>query len=224
MDYFICEITKPIKRRSKRAASDPKKSMNKILSVHTNVKQCLWQMLRDGRCYHGKNPFRCEEFARQAQGVNLDALERELTSRIKDSLVLRHRAEAESKEAYSVAIDACLPALLSVVDRKKIEGRLCLAGLSEGGKLRLIAGSGPKPDCKLPKSKCIMCGTEVQYPHNPKTKKVTCWLCVANEVYEHEKGIKKPEPKEVKSNEGKNNLPGRKPIGGLRCNLRGPAN
>ena len=58
--------------------------MNKGLSVHTNVKQCLWQFLQDGKCYNGKSPYRCEEFAKQTQGVDLDVLGCELNGRTKE--------------------------------------------------------------------------------------------------------------------------------------------
>ena len=102
MEHFICEIIKPIKRRSSRTALDKRKSMTKVLSVYTTAEHCLYQSLRDGQCYNGHNPYTCEEFKRRVDGIDLEGITTELKVRLNDSIVLKYRELAERKKISTV--------------------------------------------------------------------------------------------------------------------------
>ena len=196
MKHFICEIIKPIKRRSSRTALDKSKPMNRIISVHTTPQQCLYQYLRDGKCYNGQSSFACKEFKQQAVGIDLEQVTTELKERIKDSIVLKYQERAEGNRV-SVGSGS----------QENDDNELHLA---------VIASGGGRVNEKAPKSLCTKCGEWVQYPYDPKTLQVTCWLCVAKEVFEcanekHETPDTKP--KEGKSNGKRSSIPRRKKSG-----------
>lgn len=148
MEHFICEIIKPIKRRSIKAALNKNKSMNKVLSVHTTAEQCLYQFLRDGKCYNGQDPFACEEFNQRAGSIDLKGITTELKARLCDSIVLKHREQAERKK---------VSAILGSPEKDDVQSRLIV-----------IAAGGGRANKKAPKSLCTKCGQWVQYPHDPK--------------------------------------------------------
>jgi hypothetical protein len=195
VEHFICEIIKPIKRRSIKAALNKNKSMNKVLSVHTTVEQCLYQFLRDGKCYNGQNPNSCKEFKQQVNGIDLEQISSEPRTRLKESIVLKYQLRAEQKKALSVLS-------LQEDDDAKL-------------RLRMVALGGGRANMKAPKSLCTKCGSWVHYPHDPEKFTVTCWLCVAIEVLEYEnKKTETPEPKERKFNGKRTSIPRRKKVGG----------
>jgi hypothetical protein len=240
MEYFICEIVKPIKRRSLKTALNKTKSMNKVLSVHTCVEQCLYQFLRDGQCYNGKDPYACKDFRQQTKGINLDQITTELKDRLRDSIVLKYREMAEqNKVTISTDTEEVFTKQIPFPPMDQERKRVSSAGVvsyvwfdpktdsvtrtkklrieTHGTQLNQVAVGGGLADCVnkgSPKSRCNKCGEWVQYPHDPKTLKVTCWLCVAKEVLAHEnKKSETPEPKKEKSNGKRTSIPKRKKAG-----------
>jgi hypothetical protein len=194
VENFICEIIKPVKRRNSRTALNKNRSMNKVLSVHNTVDQCLYQFLRDGQCYNGQDPNSCKEFKQRANGIDLERITTELKNRLKDSIVLKYQRRAEQKKVSAIS---------SLQDDDDAEPQL-----------RVVAPGGGRVNRKAPKSLCTKCGSWVQYPHDSKKVTVTCWLCVAKEVLAHEnKKPETPEPKEGKSNGKRTSIPRRKKAG-----------
>lgn len=234
---FICEIIKPIKRRNSRTALNKTKSMNKVLSVHTCVEQCLDRFLRDGQCYHGQVPFGCDEFEKQAKEIDIEKMSSELENRLSDSIVLQHQRQAaknkvttDSEEMFTKPI----PFPPMDEERKRIsrDGLVTyvwfdhrvervtktkrIAVKKHGAQLKPVATGGGRVNINVPKSICTKCGAVVQYPHDPKKVTVKCWLCVAKEVLAHKN--KKSETQDIKTKGTKNNgkrtsIPKRKKVG-----------
>jgi hypothetical protein len=226
--YFVCEIIKPIKRRSSRTALNKNKSMNKVLSVHTCLEQCLYQFLRDGQCCHGQVPFGCDEFERQAKEIDIEKMSSELENRLSDSIVLQHQRQAaknkvnaDSEEMFTkpipfppmdeqrkqVSKDGIVtyvwfdPMVEHVTKTKRI------AVKRHGTQLKPVATGGGRVNKNVPKSICTEC---------PKKVTVKCWLCVAKEVLVHKN--KKPETQDIKTRGTKTNgkrtsIPRRKKVG-----------
>ena len=238
--YFICEIIKPIKRRSIKTALNKNKSMNRVLSVHTCIEQCLYQFLRDGQCYNGQDPYACKEFKQRSVGIDLEQISSELRNRLKDSIVLKHRQMAEqNKVNVSIDTEEVLNRQILFPPMDEKHKNVSSAGVvsyvwfdpktdnvtrtkkmkieTHGTQLNQVAVGGGLADCTskgVPKSRCTKCSDWVQYPHDPKTLKVTCWLCVAKEVLEYEnKDPETPEPKKEKSNGKRTSIPKRKKAG-----------
>jgi hypothetical protein len=237
VEHFICEIIKPIKRKSTRTALNKNKSMNKVLSVHTIAEQCLYQFLRDGQCCNGNDPYSCKEFKQQANGINLEKTTTELQGRLNDSIVLQYREQAEQdKVITSTDAEEVFTKTIPFPPMDKERKRVSPAGVvnyiwfdpetdkvtktkkvkveTHGSKLNQVATGGGRVEKKAPKSLCVKCGEWVQYPHDPKTMQVTCGLCVAKEVLAHEnKKSETPESKEKKSHGKRTSIPRRKQSG-----------
>jgi hypothetical protein len=229
LENFICEIIKPIKRRSSRTALNKNKSMNKVLSLHTCVEQCLYQFLRDGQCYNGKDPNSCKDLKKQANGIDLEKITTDLKDRLKDSIVLQYRDQAErNKVTTSTDTEEVFTGKVLFPPMDEDRKRVSPAGVvgyvwfdpeldrvtktkrvkveTHGTQLQHIAAGGGWADYahgKVPKSLCTKCGQWVQYPHDPETRTVICWLCVAKEALADEN--KKPETPYTKPKEGKSN-------------------
>jgi hypothetical protein len=241
VENFICEIIKPIKRRSSRTALNKNKSMNKVLSVHTCIDQCLYQFLRDGQCYNGQNPYACKEFKQRADGIDLEQISSELRGRLKDSTVLKYREMAEqNKVTISTETEEVFTKQIPSPTMDKERKRISSAGVvsyvwfdpktdnvtktkklrieTHGTQLNQVAVGGGWVDSihkGAPKSLCTKFGSWVKYPHDPKTLKVTCWLCVAKDVlaYESKKPKQDTETKEPKPNGKRTSIPKRKKAG-----------
>jgi hypothetical protein len=224
--YFVCEIIRPIKRRSSRTALNKNKSMNKVLSVHTCVEQCLYQFLRDGQCYNGQYLCSCKEFKQRIDGIDLEQIASGLRARLKDSIVLKYREQAErNKVTTSTDTEEVFTKKVLFPPMDEERKRTSSAGVvsyvwfdpkidrvtktkkvrveKHGTGLNQVASGGGSANKKAPKSLCTKCGAWIQYPHDSKTLTVTCWLCVAKEVLAHEN--KKPETSDTKTKEGKSN-------------------
>jgi len=172
--------------------------MNKVLSVHTTAEQCLYQFLRDGQCYNGQNPYGCKEFKQRAGGIDLEEIATELKTRLNNSIVLKYRKQSEHNK-------------VPVVSGSKEDDDAEL-------RLRVVATGGGRVNRKAPKSLCTKCGSWVQYPHDPKTLQVTCWLCAAKQALEDEKypkneSARNQKPKDGKSNAKRTSIPKRKKPG-----------
>jgi hypothetical protein len=241
MEYFICEIIKPIKRRSSRTALNKNKSMNKVLSGHTCIDQCLYQFLRDGQCYNGQSPYVCKEFKQRSDGVDPGQISLKLRNKLKDSIVLKYREMAEqNKVTISTDIEEIFARQIPFPPMDQERKRISSAGVvsyvwfdpkpdnvtktkklrieTHGTQLNQVAVGGGLADCAnkgAPKSLCTKCGSWVKYPHDPKTLKVTCWLCLAKEVMAHEN--KKPKQdiktKETRTDGKRTSIPKRKKAG-----------
>jgi hypothetical protein len=197
VEHFICEIIKPIKRRSIKAALNKNKSMNKVLSVHTTAEQCLYQFLRDGKCYNGQDPNACKEFKQRIEGIDLEQITAELKGRLRDSILLKYRQHAEQNK---------VPVVSDTQEADDAELQLSM-----------VASGGDRVNEEAPKSLCTECGAWVQYPHDPKTLQVTCWLCVAKEVFEcanEKQETPDTKPKESKPNGKRSSIPKRRQAGG----------
>jgi hypothetical protein len=226
LEHFICEIIKPIKRRSIKAALNKNKSINKILCVHTTAEQCLYQFLRDGKCHHGQNPYSCKEFKEWTNGVDLEQIASGLRVKLKDSIVLKYREQAEQNKVINSTDTQEVftkPIPFPPIDKER--KRVSSAGIvnyiwfdpktdkvtktkkvkvkTHGSKLNQVATGGGRTNQDAPKSLCTKCGEWVQYPHDPENLEVTCWLCVAKGVLEYEN--KKPETSNTKTKESKPN-------------------
>lgn len=240
-DFFVCQIIKPIKRRSSQTALNKNKSMNKVLSVHTCAGQCLYQFFRDGHCYNGQDPYACKEFEQQANGIDLEQLAAELKDRLQDSIVLKYREQAEQKKVPPVTDSEADEVFTKTVrfplmdKERKREG--CAGVVSyvwfdpktdnvtktkrarieaHGIRLNHVATGGGRVNEKASKSTCTECGAAVRYPHDPESLKVKCWLCVAKEVLACEnKGPENPDTKikKGKSNGKRTSIPKRKQPG-----------
>ena len=179
--------------------------MNKILSVHTTTKQCLYQFLRDGQCYNGKDPYFCKDFKQRTDGIDLEQITSGLKDRLKDSIVLQYRKQAEqNKVTISTDTEEVFTKTIPFPPMDEERKRVSPAGVvshmwfdpktdsvtktkkvkieTRGSRLNQVASGGGSANKKAPKSLCTKCGQWVQYPHDPKTLTVTCWLCVAEEV------------------------------------------
>jgi hypothetical protein len=211
--------------------------MNKVLSVHTCVEQCLYQFLRDGQCYNGQVPFGCNEFEKQAKGINIEKMSSELETKLMGSIVLQYRKQAEqntvtanpeTEEIFTKLIpfppmdeeqkQISKDGIVTYVwfDRKvnSTTKTKIIKNEGNGTQPKVIATGGGRVNKNVPKSICTECGAMVQYPHDPKKVTVKCWLCVAKEVLVH----KKPEtqdikPKGTKTNGKRTSIPKRKKVG-----------
>jgi hypothetical protein len=226
LEYFICEIIKPIKRRNSKTALNKNKSMNKVLSVPTCVEQCLYRFLRDGQCYHGQVPFGCDEFEKQAKGIDIGKMSSELENRLRGSIVLQYRKQAEQntvtvnpeteemftkpilfppmdEQRKQVSRDGIVTYVWFDPRVERVTKTKRIAVKRHGTQLKPLATGGGRVNKNVPKSICIECGTIVQYPHDPKKVTVKCWLCVAREVLVHKN--KKPETQDIKTEGTKTN-------------------
>jgi hypothetical protein len=234
---FICEIIKPIKRRNSKTALNKNKSMNKVLSVHTSVEQCLYRFLRDGQCYNGQVPYGCNEFERQAKEIDIEKMSSELENRLSSSVVLQYQRQAAKNKVNADSEEMFIkPIPFPPMDeeRKRIseDGIVTYVWFDpkvnsttktkiikyEGHEtqLKVIATGGGRTNKNVPKSICTECGAMVQYPHDAKKVTVKCWLCVAKKVLAHKN--KKPETQDMKTKGTKTNgkrtsIPKRKKTG-----------
>jgi hypothetical protein len=239
LEHFICEVIKPIKRRSIRAALNKNKSMNKVLSVHTTTEQCLYQFLRDGQCYNGQTPYSCKDFKERANGSNPEQIASGLRARLNGSIVLKYREQAERNKATASTDPETEDVFTKPIpfppmgeDCKRVSHTGAVSYVWFDPKvdkvtktkkvkvethetvLNQVASGGGRVNKKVPKSLCTKCGQWVQYPHDPEKVTVTCWLCVAKEMLAHEnKKPETPEPKERKSNGKRTSIPKRKKAG-----------
>jgi hypothetical protein len=241
LEYFICEIIKPIKRRNSKTALNKNKSMNKVLSVHTCVEHCLYRFLRDGQCYNGQSPYACKEFKHRANGIDLEKISSGLKDRLRDSIVLGYRRQAERNKATTLIDSGTEEVFTRTIPFPLMDGerkRVSPAGVVsyvwfdpevdrvtktnrikvEAHRMHLnhVAPGGGWVNKNVPKSICTECGAMVQYPHDPKKVTVKCWLCVAKEVLIHKN--KKLETQDIKTKGTKTNgkrtsIPKRKKVG-----------
>jgi hypothetical protein len=220
LEYFTCEIIKPIKRRSTRTALNKNKSMNKVLSVHTCAEQCLYQSLRDGQCYNGQDPSACKEFKQRASGIVLERITTELKGRLRDSIVLQYQEQAEQNKV-SISTDPEVEEVFTrqipfppmTEERKQVSPASVVSyvwfdpkndkitktkkvdrSTHWTGLNQVTTGAG-LANGNAPRSLCTKCGEWVRYPHDPKTLMVECWLCVTKEVLACEN--KKPKEKSI---------------------------
>ena len=241
MEYFICEIIKPIKRRSITAALNKNKSMNKVLSAHTCIEHCLYQYLRDGQCCNGKDPQSCKTFLGQTNGVGLEQTTSELKNRLKHSIVLRYRNQADRNKIH-ISVDSeteevfvkPIPFPPMNEDRKRISpdgvvsymwfdpqtDRVTKTKRIRTDKyrkcLKCVAVGGWLAKKSAAKSVCTECGEWVRYPHDTQKVTVKCWLCLAGETLEQDKSDSKTpdiKTKEEKPNGKRTSIPKRKKAG-----------